>query len=116
MGADCKSVGLAYEGSNPSPATPGTAAPDLLVGGRSHVQGRVGARALAVAVRSSCSPPRNNQPKAMSTYRVQRTVTSAPSVSADQESSCVPPSASWSATAACAVARVSGSSVPTPAV
>src|SRR3954465_6532796 len=29
MGADCKSVGLAYEGSNPSPATPGTAAPDL---------------------------------------------------------------------------------------
>src|SRR6476469_76336 len=23
MGADCKSVGLAYEGSNPSPATPG---------------------------------------------------------------------------------------------
>src|SRR4051812_49111691 len=27
MGADCKSVGLAYEGSNPSPATPGTAAP-----------------------------------------------------------------------------------------
>ena len=29
MGADCKSVGLAYEGSNPSPATPGTTAPDL---------------------------------------------------------------------------------------
>src|SRR3954465_8065127 len=27
MGADCKSVGLAYEGSNPSPATPGTAGP-----------------------------------------------------------------------------------------
>ena len=41
-------------------------------------------------------------------------MTSAPSVSADQESSAVPPSASWSATAACAVARVSGSSVPTP--
>src|SRR3954447_26313806 len=34
MGADCKSVGLAYEGSNPSPATPGTKAPDqVLVGG-----------------------------------------------------------------------------------
>src|SRR5215218_6374552 len=28
MGADCKSVGLAYEGSNPSPATHGTTAPD----------------------------------------------------------------------------------------
>src|SRR3954452_8633405 len=27
-GADCKSVGLAYEGSNPSPATPGTAGPE----------------------------------------------------------------------------------------
>src|SRR5215212_8948937 len=33
MGADCKSVGLAYEGSNPSPATPGPAAPDLLRSG-----------------------------------------------------------------------------------
>src|SRR3954453_24022435 len=32
MGADCKSVGLAYEGSNPSPATPGTTAPDLRPG------------------------------------------------------------------------------------
>src|SRR3954454_10441864 len=41
MGADCKSVGLAYEVSNPSPATAGTTAPDLLlVGGRSHVRGR----------------------------------------------------------------------------
>src|SRR5215218_6941302 len=28
MGADCKSVGLAFEGSNPSPATHGTTAPD----------------------------------------------------------------------------------------
>src|SRR5215218_8383046 len=37
MGADCKSVGLAYEGSNPSPATPGTTAPDpSWVGGRSR--------------------------------------------------------------------------------
>ncbi len=34
MGADCKSVGLAYEGSNPSPATPGATAPDPAVGGR----------------------------------------------------------------------------------
>src|SRR3712207_5397351 len=45
MGADCKSVGLAYEGSNPSPATPGATAPDHQVGGRRH--GAVGARALA---------------------------------------------------------------------
>jgi hypothetical protein len=74
----------------------------------------VGARALAVAVRSSGAPPRKSQPNAISTNRVQRTVTSAPSDSADHESSAVPPSASWSATAACAAARVSGSSVPTP--
>src|SRR5687767_12459712 len=32
MGADCKSVGLAYEGSNPSPATPGTNGPRPLLG------------------------------------------------------------------------------------
>src|SRR5687768_3653479 len=81
MGADCKSVGLAYEGSNPSPATPGSrTAPDLLRSGAVPRHGRVGARALAVAVRSSGSPPRNSQPKAISTNRVQRTVTSAPSV------------------------------------
>src|SRR4051812_20688801 len=162
MGADCKSVGLAYEGSNPSPATPGTAAPPPPGRGRSAVpggggaggamggelkprglplggsnpsprharyggprppgrgpfgvQGTVGVRALAVAVRSSGSPPRNSQPKAISTYLVQLTVTSAPSVSADQESSVVPPSASWSATAAWAEARESGSSEPTPVV
>src|SRR5215212_468214 len=35
MGADCKSVGLAYEGSNPSPATPRYDGPrPLQVGGR----------------------------------------------------------------------------------
>src|SRR3954468_11401230 len=119
MGADCKSVGLAYEGSNPSPATPRYDGPrPLPVGGPSPSRAahRVGARALATAVRSSGWPPRNSQPKAMSTYRVHRTVTSAPSVSADQASSRVPPSASWSATAACAVTRVSGRSVPTPSV
>ena len=47
----------------------------------------MGARALAIAVRSSSSPPRKSQPNAISTFRVQRTVTSAPSVSADHESS-----------------------------
>src|SRR5215218_5531524 len=117
MGAGCKSVGLAYEGSNPSPATPRYDGPrPLQVGGRQQVQGAVGARALAVAVRSSRSPPRNSQPNAISTFRVHRTVTSVPSVSADQESRREPPSASWSATAACAPARVSGRSVPTPSV
>src|SRR3954469_1192409 len=33
MGADCKSVGLAYEGSNPSPATPGYDGPRPLRSG-----------------------------------------------------------------------------------
>ena len=100
MGADCKSVGLAFEGSNPSPATHGTTASDpFRVGGRRRFY-RVGARALAVAVRSSGSPPRKSQPNAMSTLRVHRTVTSAPSVSADHESRASRPSASWSATAA----------------
>src|SRR5689334_23964398 len=38
MGADCKSVGLAYEGSNPSPATPRYDGPrPLQVGGRRRV-------------------------------------------------------------------------------
>src|SRR3954465_813001 len=45
MGADCKSVGLAYEGSNPSPATPGATAPDLTIGGRRRSPGRGGAGA-----------------------------------------------------------------------
>src|SRR4051794_4352943 len=56
MGADCKSVGLAYEGSNPSPATPRYDGPrPLPVGGRRRSSRRysVGARALATAVRSS---------------------------------------------------------------
>src|SRR6478752_2589256 len=39
MGADCKSVGLAYEGSNPSPATPGTTAPDLSRSGAVRASG-----------------------------------------------------------------------------
>ncbi len=68
MGADCKSVGLAYEGSNPSPATryarPPTSAE---VGGRDVSQGVVGARAPATAVRSSGCPPRKSQPNAIST-------------------------------------------------
>src|SRR5690349_1233053 len=49
MGADCKSVGLAYEGSNPSPATPRYDGPRPLGRGPSPCQ-RVGARALATAV------------------------------------------------------------------
>src|SRR3954452_17637781 len=41
-GADCKSVGSAYKGSNPSPATPGTTALRLLVGGPSPCQAASG--------------------------------------------------------------------------
>ena len=41
----------------------------------------------------------------MSTKRVQRTVTSAPSVSADHASRADLPDASWSATASCAEDR-----------
>src|SRR5690242_20413321 len=43
-GADCKSVGSAYEGSNPSPATPGVTAPDLR---------KRGSGAVLVCLRSS---------------------------------------------------------------
>src|SRR3954466_15011771 len=45
MGADCKSVGLAYEGSNPSPATPRYDGPrPAQVGGRRRSHGgRAGA-------------------------------------------------------------------------
>src|SRR4051795_2222670 len=63
-GADCKSVGSAYEGSNPSPATPRYDGPHRFRSGAVAVPGRcqgiVGARALATAVRSSGSPPRNS--------------------------------------------------------
>ena len=111
MGADCKSVGLAYEGSNPSPATPRYDGP------RPSRSGAVCAfrgRSAPGRWRSRCAPAAARPGTASRTRsprsRVQRTVTSAPSVSADQASSAVPPSASWSATAACAAARVSGSS------
>src|SRR3954462_3534591 len=90
MGADCKSVGLSYEGSNPSPATPGTAAPPPPPppaappparappprGGRGAPRGGgaprlgdppfgggAGAGAPAAPARPSRSPPRKSQPK-----------------------------------------------------
>ena len=47
MGADCKSVGLAYEGSNPSPATPWYERPPTAWSGAVPHHPTVGARALA---------------------------------------------------------------------
>ena len=81
MGADCKSVGLAYEGSNPSPATPVFTAPDLLRSGASaswqmrRRSGRWRWRCVPGVPRRGTASRRRSRPSG-----VQRTVTSTPSV------------------------------------